>query len=161
MPDWVTFHGVTSFQTAEDVRLWERLLDDGRWRQVVELGTGPGGFAWWLAARCVERDYRFRTFDLEPPDLPLPGFFERADVWLNSERVARRLRAEPTILLCDTDDKTKDVATFAPLLPLDALLVVHDWGTMIGPEHLPGQLEPTLDDWSAGSMSRCFRSNGG
>ncbi len=156
----VSYGGVACAQIWSDFFLWESILNDRRFNAIVELGTWHGGFSWWLWGQTRIREQSFWTFDSIQPENPPPGF-TRLDVFAEVDRIATIFgQAEPLVLLCDNGNKPRELQTFAPLLKHpDSLVVVHDWGTEIGPDDVPDTVEMVYGEFceSIRSMSRVFR----
>ncbi len=149
--------GLPMSQTFADVLLWERLLNAHPDMQIVELGTGEGGFSRYLATQAAFRGIDFVTFDLVQPAAEVPGF-NLYDVFERPEAVQFFLELGSAILFCDGGDKAREMATFAPMLQPGSLLVVHDWGVEVGDADVPACLERAHEDWcfELRSKSRAF-----
>lgn len=154
-----SFGGVPAGQIWADFYLWEMLLNDKPdLRGIVEVGTWKGGFSRYLYAQAEARGIGFVTFDAVRPPL-IPQGFQRADVFAEPGVVVSALaRFEPAILLCDGGNKPREIKMFAPFVPRDGLLVVHDWMTEVGPDDVPDTLVEVCGELcdTLGSMSRVF-----
>ena len=157
----VSFGGIPAAQIWADFILWESLLNSHKFRAVFELGTWQGGFSWWLWAQTKCRTgMNFYTYDAVIPDRWVPEF-ERRDVFAESAYIGKTMRlSEPCIVLCDNGNKPRELETFSlELRTTDSLLVVHDWGTEMLPENVPGNVEMVYEEFCVGlgSISRVFR----
>jgi cephalosporin hydroxylase len=133
-----TFAGVPAAQYWSDFCLWEHLLNWSRPASIVELGTGRGGMALYLATQAQLRGLHFATHDHAPPLVRVPAiepFFREGDVLREPERVV--LDPKPLVLFCDDGDKPREIETFAPRLEAGDLLAVHNWGVEVGPRRNP------------------------
>lgn len=157
-----SFGGVSMAQYQCDLVLWEAILNENAdLRFIIELGTWMGGFSWWLWAQAEARGMEFQTYDaVQHNEYPPPGFLKK-DVFAASEDLILGFNAcEPLILLCDNDNKAREIQTFGVALKDPrSLIVVHDWGTEIGPGDIPDTVEPVYEDYcdALGSISRVFR----
>lgn len=165
-----TFGGIPCGQYWCDFLLWETVLNDNpQCRLIVELGTWQGGFSHYLLAQARARGMAFRTFDITSPDREIPNF-EQIDIWNQLERVGEFLAGRdgrvpanesplPLALFCDNGEKPRELELLAPLCPEGSVFLVHDWGTEMLPELVPGFLEELYGDLcdEIGSITRVFR----
>lgn len=156
-----SFGGIPMAQHWCDLILWEALLNDHTGlRAIVELGTWKGGFAWWLHAQAAARHIEFATYDVEAPANPPGGTYAR-DIFRYADEIRDTLwRWEPLILFCDNGNKPRELREFGTALHHpDSIVVVHDWGTEVGPGDVPNNLEMIWGDYcdALGSISRVFR----
>lgn len=141
-----SFCGVGMAQTWEDLLLYESLLNARpEIKVVVELGTGEGGLALYLATQCGRRGLAFYTCDLVQVREDTPGFHE-LDVFHRVEEIAAWFRPR-TLLVCDNGDKPRELATYAPHLQPGDLVAVHDWNVEVGLKDLPNSLVPVYSKW--------------
>ena len=122
---------------------------------VVELGTDEGGFSGWLADLVLPFGGVVYTFDIswkfKPSllrDFPnlhciqadvlgggLAGPEARCDavgaLLTRQGPLPLRISSLPTLLYCDNGNKQREVELYAPLLPVGAILGVHDYNTEI------------------------------
>lgn len=160
----VSFGGIAAAQVWSDFILWESLLNQTKFRAIIELGTWQGGFSWWLWAQTKARGgMNFYTFDAIEPSARVPEF-EKIDVFAQADYLGKLMRHnEPCIVLCDNGNKPRELRTFsAALRDPDSLLVVHDWGTEFKPEDVPDNVEMVYGVFCERlhSMSRVFRVKG-
>lgn len=157
----VSFGGIPAAQVWCDFVLWESLLNETKFRAIIELGTWQGGFSWWLWAQTrARRGMNFYTFDAIAPERLVPDF-ERRDIFADAAHLGALMRAnEPCIVFCDNGNKPRELQTFSKeLRSQESLLVVHDWGTEMQPEDVPDNVEMVYEDFckELGSISRVFR----
>ena len=155
----VSFCGVSVAQYWVEFILWESLLNERRYEQIVELGTWEGGFSLWLHAQAQAREMGFRTYDVHVPKREIPGFVHM-DVFAFPDEVGEHLRrSDPVIVLCDGGNKPRELKTFSRYVTPDSTLVVHDWGTEFLPSDIPENVEMIHEDYclDLGSISRVFR----
>lgn len=154
-----TFLGMGIRQSTADLICWEYFLRTHDFNQIIELGTGNGGFSTWLLLQCVQRHRRFVTYDITTPKsfgrvargAKLEKHCNALDLLLPSspakvfDSVAR-----PVILYCDNGNKPVEVAMYSPYLVKGDYLVVHDWNVEIGKDNIPMQLimNSEMDDMS-------------
>lgn len=155
-----TFGGIRATQVWADFLLWERLLNHHRALEaIVELGTGEGGFSHYLAAQARIRGLEFATFDIDTPPRRPPGF-GAIDIFAQSERVLGVIHGlEPVALFCDDGNKPRELRIFAAQLKHpDSIVVLHDWGSEVGPLDVPVNLRLIHRAYceSLESMSRVF-----
>ncbi len=174
-----TFGGYVSFQAPQDYFLWEHLLNDtAELKAILEFGTAYGGFALYLKIQSDLRGIEFHTFDHQ--DCDLVPFEEMWDHPVKRMGVAPQIRPHMKIidlldhpqlevlelivdrriaLFCDNGNKIREVELYAPAMFPGSLLIVHDWGTEIGPENIPSYFSPLYEDLcdEIGSLSRVFR----
>jgi hypothetical protein len=136
--EFVTIAGFETLQTRGDVSFWEFLLNMHReLKGIVELGTWKGGFARYLSFQAEQRGLSFTTFDNVVPDRMPPGYHFINLLGPGAPNLVRSKLPVPGILLCDDGDKPWEVRTFAPMLQIGELLVVHDWDEEIVDEDIP------------------------
>lgn len=153
-PD-TTFSGRMMAQTWSDLQLYERLLNIHPLKCIIELGTGQGGFSYFLHAQCLARGLTFHTFDLVDPNESVPGF-SRLDIFQEVSEVVSHFQPGGTLLICDNGDKPRELKVYAPLLQPEDLLAVHDWGSEVVQEDVPDILLPIHEDWTPSSITRFF-----
>lgn len=155
-----SFAGVPMAQYWVDLIVWEGLLNENpHVNGVVEIGTFKGGFSLYLAAQCQARGIFFRTYDVFPPEVRVPGFV-KIDVFAQAEEVGRHMeRHDPVILFCDGGNKGRELRTFVKYLSPFSLIVVHDWETEFLRSDVPDNVEFIYEPWllDLGSPSRVFR----
>jgi cephalosporin hydroxylase len=154
-----TFLGVSCCQAHDDFWLWEEILNEENYGSITELGTGAGGFSFFLLAQCLARNMEFLTFDKAVSrgrwthgwqgstfgDSLLFPRFVACDIFKQAAMVSGAIERakQPRILFCDDGDKRREVELFSPLLKPPELLVVHDWNNLgiFGPEDVPPGFE--------------------
>lgn len=159
-----SFGGVTMAQQWADLWLWEAVLNGNQQlRAIFEIGTWQGGLSWWLWAQTQVRRMHFRTYDAIKPEKHPPNFM-RGDVFANVTDLGQKFRThEPCVVFCDGGNKPRELKTFASeLRDPGSLLIVHDWGTEMLPEHVPDTVEMIYGDFceDLGSITRVFRLKG-
>ena len=153
-----SYCGIMAQQTWADFLLWEVVLNEHpEVGKIIELGTGAGGFALFLAHQARARGLAFRTYDCESPECEIPGFV-LLDYVRATQRVAREFTRKPVILHSDGGDKIRDFELFSPQLKPGSLIVCHDWDYVFEPADYRFELQPIHDDLrhELGSMSRVF-----
>jgi hypothetical protein len=110
----------------------ERLIDWYKPDVIIELGAGNGNLTLALAdkADCEVHAYNDirQVRELHPKD---NVWFHLGDIFAPvclHDIFERITKAKRPMVLCDNGDKPKEVATFAPKLPKDGLIGVHDYG---------------------------------
>lgn len=155
-----SFAGVAMAQAWVDLIVWEGLLNDNPGATgIVEIGTFKGGFSLYLAAQAEARGIFFRTYDVFPPEVRVPGFVQ-LDVFAHADEVKRHLeRHDPLILFCDGGNKGRELRTFSQSLTSNSLIVVHDWETEFLRKDVPENVEFVYEAWleNLGSPSRAFK----
>lgn len=141
-----TFLGFRFTQSWADLQIWEYVLNQhDNLTTIIEIGTWEGGMSRFLQTQATYRNMGFTTMDVNPPEIPVPGFvpidvFEEADevrTWLGMHT--------PLILLCDGGDKPREMREFALALAPGDLLAVHDWLGEVWPKDVPDCLEPLYE----------------
>ncbi len=112
----------------------------------VEIGTGSGALSVILGLHAVQRGTHLLTFDIQirgrKPTLDkvfdaLGIEFVQEDCFDNIERVLNYIDGRPCFFFCDGGNKPKEFNTFAPLLPADSIIAVHDYMTKeVSPEDI-------------------------
>ena len=155
-----SFGGVPMAQQWVDLIVWEGLLNDNpEIGGIVEIGTFKGGFSLYLAAQAEARDIFFRTYDVLPPEVRVPGFVQ-LDVFAHADAVGAHLsRHEPLVLFCDGGNKARELRTFSEFLSPESLIVVHDWETEFLRKDVPENVEFVYEPWlnDLDSPSRVFK----
>jgi hypothetical protein len=151
-----------------DLEIWEQVLNEvGPLRLIIELGSGTGAFSNFLLLQALARGADFATFDRAPaPEttlahrLDLQAHCWVGDLWSQAGDQVRQMLTtpeyHPLALFCDNGDKRREVLTFAPLLAAGDVLVVHDWGSEIGPDDM-APLRGRLVEMASGAMTRWWR----
>lgn len=151
-----TFLGMPMRQYGIDLLLWEHFftLYKEDIVQVIELGSGYGGFSLYLLLQCIQHNLEFYTFDNKfmkahtskvGKKFQLKKHFAILDIFKQTDFVhIKQLMTHPTLLICDNGDKPKEIATFAPLLEPGDFLTVHDWGVEIFAKDIPSQFKPVI-----------------
>lgn len=167
---YCSFGGVIASQRFVDFYMWEGLLNSHPEidTTIVEIGTDRGGMSLFLQAQARVRGLGFVTFDIVYPEkmpLELEHDFCQLDVF--SERGVTHLgwlfaTVGPCFLFCDGGDKPRELRELTPLCADGTIVVVHDWGTEVGPTDVPPWLEEIHTDFTdgLGSMSRVFIKRG-
>lgn len=157
----VSFGSVEAAQIWVDFVFWEMVLNKhDKLNAIFEIGTWKGGFSWWLWAQAKARRMHFETYDAIVPKRTIPGF-SRADVFKEYATLGITFRAfEPCVVFCDGGNKPRELAIFSEQLEHpESLLLVHDWGTEMLPENVPGSLEMLYGDFCEqySSITRVFQ----
>lgn len=144
----LTFCGREMWQTWTELEIWEELFNTVPLKLVIELGTGAGGFALFLALQCAQHGAQFWTLDqfnnLETRGM-LESRFGLASRFIQTDTFAPATLGwlkgllgqpenHPACLFFDDGDKPREWKTFAPLAWSGDILVAHDWGTEFQPE---------------------------
>jgi predicted O-methyltransferase YrrM len=116
---------------------WDKLQDEGRRpKRIIELGTGHGALACYLAVFCKLHGIEFYTIDYYvKPGANVKAIFERLEVryfdmpiFQNAGMIKSWIeKGGMTILLCDDGDKPKEYNLFAPSLKSGDIIMAHDW----------------------------------
>lgn len=128
---------------------WAQFLRDRPVANVLEIGTGLGGFARFLStylrpgATLVTVDRKQRWSDVWPHNV----MFMLHDVRQNpvALEVLLRVMARPILLMCDNGNKIWEVNHYGPLLQAGDVLAVHDYATDLDWFH--ERLRGKLWDW--------------
>lgn len=141
-----TFCGIRMTQWWADLFLWERVLNEHpEIEQIVELGTGAGGFSLYLSMQAEQRGMKFATFDVTDYRTTIVPGFILCDIFEDPECVWNLL-GRPTIMHCDNGDKARELREFATELMPGSLCIVHDWGIEVSAEDVPESLQPIHRD---------------
>ena len=147
MHNW--FLGFHVKQYFVEFLVWEKFfLQCGPLRRIVELGSGMGGFSFYLFLQAKKRVSQFDTWDIAPvhvattklgKDFGFDKCCHTGDV-LNDEtiiEVIQSIISKPgkTLLFCDNGHKPMEVNLYAPHLKVGDYLAVHDWEHEIFPHH--------------------------
>lgn len=171
-----TYMGCQAAQYPIDFILWERFLNDTPdIRFIIELGTGNGGMALFLALQAHQRGMGFRTFDHKHPtnlETPLARLLGLESKFILGDLLGEASPAlikvlndmpRPTLLFCDNGrwGKDKEFETYVPHLQDGDYVAVHDWHTSIEASTLAkfDELVPMqFDVWErADSITRFMR----
>mgnify|MGYP001610458782 FL=1 len=125
----------------EDLDLIRRTIIEKKPKVSIELGTALGGFSALLADTVSEWGGKVYTFDkvrhegvideLEKRFLNLK--FIQSDVIASPNPLVIDLlkSSDSVFLYCDNGNKLREMAFYAPYLPLGGLLGCHDYGTEV------------------------------
>lgn len=130
------FAGGLLQQTMAGLYYFDRLLEESAAASVLEIGTGAGNMAVWLA--CFLPD-AVTTVDIYDARSALTKELHRrlgvSFIQTNAHEaetarmlVARRASG-PHVLFCDGGDKSKEFHIYAPMLRVEDWIAVHDNGT--------------------------------
>ena len=150
MHNW--FMGTHVKQFFIEFLVWEKFfIKCGPLRRVVELGSGMGGFSFYLFLQAKFRNASFYTWDINPVHqavLPFAeeiGFSQRCHQGdlLKDEKVIKEIRdlismKRKTLLFCDNGNKPKEVALYVPYLKPGDYMAVHDWDHEIFQKDIEG-----------------------
>jgi hypothetical protein len=104
--------------------------------QIIEIGTGVGGFSVFLYLSCLNHMTEFVTYDINPTRLMYRGLFNKlnidyrvADVFGEAkETIINTIQQKgTTVLFCDGGNKIKEFNTFAPYLKKGDYILAHDY----------------------------------
>lgn len=110
-----------------------------RWKPAVgvELGTGAGGFACFLADTFAEWGGRVVTVDIEDRcgTLPCENLSKIVIDCLDYTRpeIVDLIAKPQSFLYCDNGNKRRELRLYAPCVGYGGLLGVHDYGTEVDP----------------------------
>ena len=137
-----TFMGIEFQQHWDDLFIWEKFFNDYCPRTFIELGTGMGGMALFIASQCRSRGIQYHTFDNNAwinldgalaSMLNIRGSFHLVDVF--SDKCINQIAAlidnspHPLAIFFDDGNKPREWSIFAPKLLAGDYCIVHDWGT--------------------------------
>ena len=164
------FLGTRAIQYYADFYLWEVFFNrrGKQIKQLVELGSGNGGFSTYLLLQCYQRGIEYCGFDKRKPtceDSPIQlllGLYNRiyqGDIFqeLKYKVIELLVKNKPVILYCDNGDKPKEFKRFVPYLKSGDFVAVHDWGTEFKPEHIIyDNVTEILTDVDVGGITKFF-----
>lgn len=135
-----SFLGIKMMQNWNELSLWEEFFNQNPLRTFIEVGTGAGGMATYLALQCRHRGITFHTFDHQTwldfhtdlaRFLDLPNSFHHCDIFsVGSTELADLLwnSPKPMAVFFDNGNKPLEWKTFAALTEPGDFCIVHDWG---------------------------------
>lgn len=136
-----TYRGLGLHHWDDELPLIQEVLDNTEPVLVIEFGTMWGGFAAFLADAIDSWGGRVLTLDRDR----YASIDELVSRWRNIEYRQRDVFDVTTVeelqplfkkdvcLYCDNGNKMLEITTYAPLLPVGALLGAHDYGTEVLP----------------------------
>lgn len=151
-----SFGGNKISQSWHDLFIWEQVLNRQEPVRILELGTFTGGMASYLHVQALMRGAEFMSFDSAPleairldrPDSPYTSSwkfsFRQMDVFTSAsiKYIGDMIKLPgQTVLFCDNGNKPHEMLTYVPLLKVDDIVAVHDWGTEFMPAHVPPGLQ--------------------
>lgn len=102
---------------------------------IIELGTGAGAFASYVAEKASKMSAFFITFDIKDPEPgvedylnSLGAIFSKEDLDSSTKVEDLILKGNRTLILNDAL-KEAHLRRFAPVLKLGDCIISHDWGT--------------------------------
>lgn len=112
----------------------EILNENPRIKGIIEIGTFRGALSMFLGLECYERKFRpLLTFDIKKRELPRLFGLLKIDFVLQDcfaeesiEKIKQYLDI-PVFFVCDGGNKVREFKQFAPLLPKNSIIAVHDW----------------------------------
>ena len=125
------FAGFPMQQNGDAIRQFTKLFTTEKFESIIEIGTGKGGFAVFLAYTARLIGALFVTYDNRFSDASslirrLGGMHVIADIFNYYKEVAKVFQGK-TLLLCDGGDKIKEFHTFAPYLKKGDMIMAHDY----------------------------------
>jgi cephalosporin hydroxylase len=171
MNNW--FLGTAAIQRPVDFYLWEVFFNQNakHIKQLVELGSGYGGFSVFLLLHCYQYNIEYAGFDMREPAchwrpvskmLGLKEKIRIGDIFEEKKpEVIKFITSDqPIMLFCDNGNKIGEFREFVPFLKAGDFIAVHDWGTEFKPKDIIyDNVEEILTDISEsiGSITRFFR----
>jgi cephalosporin hydroxylase len=121
------WRGIACFKTVQDLAIYQMLIDELRPRTIIELGSGMGGAALFLADLCTSFGLTTQiiSVDRDRGEVSDPRIeFVHADcqAWLEETAKSAREFARPCLLV---EDFHGDFG--AAFVPMDAMLRVGDY----------------------------------
>lgn len=157
--DGHAFLGHTMQLSTNTVSMIEKILIDNEdITRVVELGTGCGGSSLIFGNIMIERGGKVLTFDVLNSRMT-PNWhdlieeynitFRQKDVFQPGtvEEAADFIKNDRALIFCDDGHKKQEVPLYAPILKINDLIMAHDWGGEILPEHLDSETMSFLEPY--------------
>lgn len=121
--------------------------------KIIELGTGYGALTMVLGLWGIKKNIPVYTVDIAPVKIqPIQNVLDCLKVKvltkdIYSEQTIKDLQTiitnEPILLICDGLDKSIEINTWTPLLPLNSIICGHDYRT----ECIPEKIEKTVKEY--------------
>lgn len=112
----------------------EILNENPRIKGIIEIGTWKGTLSMFLGLECYERKFKpLLTFDIKKHELPRLFGLLKIDFVLQdcfAEGSIKKIKQYldiPVFFFCDGGNKVREFKQFAPLLPKNSVIAVHDW----------------------------------
>lgn len=114
--------------------------------KIIELGTGYGALTMVLGLWGIKRSIPVYTVDIAPVKIkPIEPILQRLDVQVLTKDIYAQntindlqkiINNEPVLLVCDGLDKSIEINTWVPLLPIHSIICGHDYRTECIPEKI-------------------------
>lgn len=134
------FRGIPCQQNPYSFQVFYEFLQETRPDTIVEIGTGLGGFTYFLGICCKELGLTtsIYTFDINPvittDKLKELGIKQSSEPmflgnWKGVKSTLVELIQTPgkTIVLCDGGNKVKEVSLLSPYLKVGDFILTHDY----------------------------------
>lgn len=123
---------------AHNYRLYyiiDSLFKHNNFNSIIEIGTGCGAVTTVLGLWGIKLDIPVMTIDIDDTKYDKKLFnalnisFVKVDEFseLAKEKICSFIKG-PVLLICDGGLKKWEFNTFAPLVPKDSIIGIHDWG---------------------------------
>jgi hypothetical protein len=120
-------------QTVPTTNLFLSLFNDNNFSTIIEIGTHRGGLSLWINDN-KPFNCKFVTVDITTKFLEMDPKQENLDFWLGDcfttllDDIKKLILNEgQVLLLCDGGDKHLEFSTFAPMLKLHDVIMIHDF----------------------------------
>lgn len=149
----ILLHSLSGFKMAQTwsaIYALEQLLTANKdITRILDLGTGEGGLTIFWGLQMAARNGSVLSFDIKKWMHPswfelakkLPIKFMQRDVFDQStiQLAADFIKKGRTLVFCDASNKPKSLNIYSRLLKKNDLIMAHDWGVEIKPEHLDAE----------------------
>lgn len=115
--------------------IFNQFFSKEKFDTIIELGTGPGAFAAYIAEKSVEMPSHFVTFDIKQPRAEIKDYldslgavFSKKDLNASTE-VEDLIRERGRVLILNDALKEEHLRRFGPVLKLNDCIISHDYGT--------------------------------
>ncbi len=117
------------------VGVFNEFFSKEKFDSIIELGTGSGAFAAYIAEKAVEMSASFITFDIKNPPSAIIDYLNSLGAVFSNEDLDASTGVEDLIkdgnrtLILNDALKEKHLKRFSPVLKLGDCIISHDYGT--------------------------------
>jgi len=128
-----TLHRITMSQIVGVLDAFDIFFNQEKFKQIIELGTGSGGFSTYLAFYMLLVDGTFHTFDHKKARYShliekLDGHVHVMNIKKNEQTIIDKINSPVrTLLLCDNGNKINEINTYARHIKKNDFIMAHDF----------------------------------
>jgi len=149
------YRKITMKQKENVMNVFNQFFSKEKFDTIIELGTGAGAFAAYVAEKAVEMSAYFITFDIREPADGIEDYLNSLGAKFSKEdlnastKVEDLIRKGNRVLILNDALKEEHLRRFGPILKLNDCIISHDYGT----EYV---LEDVNEDLQKNGLEVCY-----